>query len=266
MTDENLRRVDAIEIKIGQSAKPGMGGFLPGEKVTSEIAQVRGRSVGIDIISPARFSEIQSAEDLKHLVDWLREQSAGKPIGIKIAAGNLEADLEFALSAGPDFITVDGRAGATGAAPKVVKDAASIPTIYALHRARKLLDKSQAKNVSLVITGGLRISSDFAKAIALGADAIAISTAALMACGCQQYRICNTGKCPVGITTQDPQLRARLQIDESASRLARYLSVCTEELKAFARLTGNDDIHKLGIGDICTTNSEISSFSDIAHV
>ena len=112
MTDENLRRVDAIEIKIGQSAKPGMGGFLPGEKVTSEIAQVRGRSVGIDIISPARFSEIQSAEDLKHLVDWLREQSAGKPIGIKIAAGNLEADLEFALSAGPDFITVDGRAGA----------------------------------------------------------------------------------------------------------------------------------------------------------
>ncbi len=265
VTDENLQRVDAIEIKIGQSAKPGMGGHLPGKKVTSEIAAVRGRAEGMDIISPARFDEIKTSEDLKQKVDWLRERSGGRPIGIKIAAGNLEADLEFALSAGPDFITVDGRAGATGAAPKVVKDATSIPTIFALCRARKFLDERKAKNVSLMITGGLRISSNFAKAIALGADAVAIGTAALIACGCQQYRICNTGRCPVGITSQDPQLRARLQIDESARRLENFLRVCTEELGTFARLTGNDDVHGLSLNDVFTTNSEISNHTDIEH-
>ena len=266
VTDDNLRRVDAIEIKIGQSAKPGMGGHLPGNKVTSEIAAVRGRAEGVDIISPARFEEFRTREGLKSKVDWLRERSEGKPIGIKIAAGNLEADLEFALSAGVDFITVDGRAGATGAAPKVVKDSTSIPTIFALCRARRLLDAAQVDGVSLVITGGLRISSDFAKALALGADAIAIGSAALMACGCQQYRICNTGRCPVGVTSQDPLLRARLQVDEAARRLENFLKVCTDELKAFARLTGNDNVHKLSIGDICTTNSEISNNTSIEHV
>ena len=266
VTDDNLRRVDAIEIKIGQSAKPGMGGHLPANKVTAEIAAVRGRAEGIDIIGPARFDEFRTREGLKGKVDRLRERSDGKPIGIKIAAGNLEADLEFALSAGVDFITIDGRAGATGASPKAVKDSTSIPTIFALCRARKLLDAAQAGNVSLVITGGLRISSDFAKALALGADAIAIGSAALMACGCQQYRICNTGRCPVGVTSQDPRLRERLQIDESARRLENFLRVCTDELKAFARLTGNDDVHKLSIGDICTTNSEISNHTSIEHV
>lgn len=265
VTDENLRRVDAIEIKFGQSAKPGMGGHLPASKVTPEIAAVRGRAAGVDIISPARFTEIRTADDLKRKVDWLRGRSEGKPIGIKIAAGNVEADLELALLAGPDFITVDGRAGATGAAPKVVKDATSVPTIFALHRARRFLDERKADSVSLVITGGLRISSDFAKAIALGADAVAIGTAALMACGCQQYRICDTGRCPIGITSQDPQLRARFEIDESARRLGNFLRVCTEELKAFARLTGNDDIHKLTISDICTTSSEVSNHTDIEH-
>jgi len=265
VTDENLQRVDAIELKIGQSAKPGMGGHLPGNKVTAEIAAVQGRAEGADIISPARFEDIRTRDDLKRQVDRLRERSGGKPIGVKIAAGNVEADLAFALSAEPDFITVDGRAGATGAAPKTVKDATSIPTIFAICRARKFLDERNADNVSLMITGGLRISSDFAKAIALGADAVAIGTAALIACGCQQYRICNTGKCPVGITSQNPDLRARLQIDESARRWENFLTVCTEELKTFARLTGNDDIHRLAIPDLCTTNSEISNHTDIEH-
>jgi glutamate synthase domain-containing protein 2 len=226
---------------------------------------VRGRTAGVDIISPARFEDLRTQDDLKRKVDWLREQSDGKPIGIKIAAGNIEADLAWALAAEPDFITLDGRAGATGAAPKVVKDATSIPTILAVHRARKFLDDRNAENVSLVITGGMRISSDFAKAIAMGADAVAIGTAALMACGCQQYRICNTGKCPVGITSQDPELRARLKIDESARRLENYLRVCTEELKVFARLTGNKDIHQLAMDDICTTNMEISNYATVDH-
>jgi glutamate synthase domain-containing protein 2/rubredoxin len=266
VTEENLRKVDAVEIKIGQSAKPGMGGHLPGKKVAGEIAEIRGFSEGTDIISPSHFEDILSGDDLKKKVDWLRETSGGKPIGIKFAAGNVEADLEVALYAGPDFITIDGRAGATGAAPKFVKAATSIPSVCALHRARKFLDEKGSKGVSLIITGGLRISADFAKALALGADAVAIGTAALMALGCQQYRICNTGRCPTGITTQDPELRAEFDIDESAARLENFLRVSMEELKDFARLTGNGEVHGLSIKDLCTINSEISGHTEIEHV
>ena len=266
VTEENLQRVDAIEIKIGQSAKPGMGGHLPGKKVTKEVADVRGFQEGEDIISPAHFEEIKNKDDLKKMVDLLRETSGGKPVGIKFAAGNIEADLEVALYARPDFITIDGRAGATGASPKFVKAATSVPSMFALYRAQKFLKEKGAENVSLVITGGLRVSADFAKALALGADALAIGTSALMAIGCQQYRICDTGKCPKGITTQDPELRARLNIEEAAKGLGNYLKASTEELEDFARLTGNDDVHKLSINDLCTTNSEISRYTDIEHV
>ena len=265
-TDEYFKRVDAVEIKIGQSAKPGMGGHLPGRKVTAEIAAIRGFAQGQDILSPPHFKEVKTPDDFKRLVDMLREKTAGKPIGIKLAAGNIEQDMEVAVFAGPDFITIDGRAGATASAMKYVKAAASVPTIFALYRARKFLDERAADNISLLVTGGLRISPDFAKALALGADAVAIGTAAMMSLGCQQYRICNTGKCPIGIATQDPELRSRLDIDASAKRLENYLNVCTDELKAFARLTGSSDLHGLSIADICTTNSEISNHTSIEHV
>ena len=266
VTDENLRRVDAVEIKIGQSTKPGMGGHLPAAKVTEDIAAVRGFPIGEDIISPSHFKDIRTAGELKTKVDWLRDKTQGKPVGIKLAAGHIEADLEVALQAGPDFITIDGRPGATGASPKFVKDATSIPTIFALYRARTFLEKQGAGDVALVITGGLRVSSDFAKALALGADAVAIGTAALMACACQQYRQCHNGTCPVGVTTQNVELRSRLNIDVSARKLENFLRVSTEELKDFARLTGNDDVHKLSPDDLCTVNSEISGFTDIEHV
>ena len=266
VTEENLKAVDAIEIKFGQSAKPGMGGHLPGRKVTKEIAEIRGFPEGADIISPAHFPDINTREELKNTVSWLRDISEGRPVGIKVAAGHIEADLDVALFADPDFITVDGRAGSTGAAPKFVKMATSVPTMFALHRARKFLDTRKIKHVALLITGGFRISPDFAKALAMGADAIALGTSALMACGCQQYRICHTGKCPMGITTQDPSLRARFQIETAARRLANYLTVCTKELQDFARLTGNNDVHALSMSDLCTTNSEISQYIDIEHV
>ena len=265
VSEENLRRVDAVEIKIGQSSKPGLGGHLPGEKVTDEIAAIRGFPPGRDIISPSRFADINGPADLKRLVDELRERSAGRPIGIKLAAGHLEKDLEFALAAGPDFITIDGRPGGTGASPKVVKDATSVPTMFALARARRYLDSVGAGEVSLVITGGLRISSDFAKALALGADAVAVGTAALMAACCQQFRMCNTGRCPVGCTTQDPELRARLSIEHSARRVENYLRVCTEELKEFARLTGRTTVAGLQRSDLCTVSSEISRALGIEH-
>lgn len=266
LTDAYLSRVDAIEIKFGQSAKPGLGGHLPAEKVTKEIAAIRGFPEGVAITSPAHFPDIRTRDELKEKIEWLRGKTGGKPVGIKIAAGNIEADLEVALYAGPDFITIDGRPGATGSAPKLIKASTSIPTIFALYRARRFLDRAGAKGVSLIITGGLRVSSDFAKALALGADAIAIGSAAMMAAGCQQYRICQTGRCPVGVTTHDPELRARFDVDKSAERLANFLRVSTEEIQAFARLTGNDDVHGLSISDLCTTNSEISGHTDIEHV
>ena len=266
VTEENLKNAHAIEIKFGQSAKPGMGGHLPAHKVTREIAEIRGAAEGADIISPAHFKDILNREDLKNKVAWLRDVSGGRPVGIKFAAGNIEADLDVALYARPDFITIDGRAGATGAAPKFVKSAASIPTIFAIYRARKHLDANDAMGVSLIATGGLRISPDFAKAIALGATAVAIGTTALITLGCRQFRICDTGRCPMGITTHDPALRKRLNIDTVAKRLENFLQATNEELKNFARLTGNDGIHKLSVNDLCTTNSEISEHTQIEHV
>jgi glutamate synthase domain-containing protein 2 len=266
VSEYNLKRVNAIEIKIGQSVKPGMGGHLPAEKVTEEIAEIRGFPVGTDIVSPSHYNDIKTKDDLYEKVKWLREQSGGKPIGIKLAAGDLEADLEFALYAHPDFITIDGRPGATGAANKFIKESTSIPTIFALYRTKKYFEKNKVNDVSLIITGGFRISSDFAKAIAMGADAVAIGTAALIACGCQQYRLCHTGKCPVGITTQDLELRKRFNVRYSAKKLENFLRVSTEELKNYARITGNDNIHKLAVSDLCTINSEISQHTEIKHI
>ena len=264
VTPENLKNADAIEIKIGQGTKPGLGGHLPGEKVTSEIAEIRGKPAGKDIHSPSKFENVNSKEDLKDLVGQLRERSGGRPIGVKIAAGRIERDLAFCVYAEPDFITIDGRGGATAASPRIIRDATSVPTIYALHRARKYLD-SVNSDISLVITGGLRVSSDFAKALAMGADAVAVATAALIAASCKQYRICGTGQCPMGIATQDPELRARLNIDASALRVANYLNVCLSELEDFARLTGHRRLHDLCVGDLCTVSREISDFTDIPH-
>ena len=267
VTPENLRRVDAIEIKFGQSAKPGMGGHLPGEKVTADIAKARGFPEGQGITSPSRFKDIVTPADLRAKIDELREMSGGRPIGTKIAAGRLEEDLDFILAAGnADFITVDGRPGGTGSSPKYIKMATSIPTIFALYRARRHLDKRGVKDVSLVITGGFRISPDFAKALALGADAVAVATAALIAIGCRQFKMCNTGRCPFGITSQDPELRKMIDIEESARRLGNYLSVSTREIAQFARIAGHDDVHGLCIDDLCTSNSEISKYTEIEHV
>lgn len=264
VTDENLQASDAIEIKIGQGTKPGMGGHLPGSKVTPEIAAIRNKSLGEDVISPSRFPGIDTKEDLKELVETLRRRSKGRPIGIKIAAGRIEKDLEYCVFAGPDFITIDGRGGATGASPAIIRDSTSVPTVYALYRARKYLDSVHAE-VDLVITGGLRVSSDFAKAIAMGADAVAVASAAMVAAACQQYRICGTGMCPVGMATQDPSLRERLHIEAAAKRVANYLNCSAEELRTFARITGHADIHGLSAADLCTVSREISEYTNIVH-
>ncbi len=264
-TKENFMNADAIEIKIGQGTKPGMGGHLPGEKVTEEISRIRGKEIGKDIQSPSKFLELNSKEDLKIMVDYLRVESEGRPIGIKIAAGRIENDLEYCVFAKPDFITIDGRGGATGSSPLLLRESTSVPTIYALARARHYLDKSGA-DIDLVITGGLRVSSDFAKALAMGADAVAISTAALIALGCQQYRICGSGNCPVGVATQDAELRKQIKIEEASERVYRFLNISTEELRVFSRVLGKNDVHDLSLNDIRTLNKEIAEYTKIEHI
>ena len=263
-TIDTFERCDAVEIKIGQGTKPGMGGHLPGDKVTDIISVMRGKPKGKDIISPSRFPEINSPEDLRDMVDKLRRETGGKPIGVKIAAGHIEDDLEFISKSGCDFITIDGRGGATGSSPKFLKDASSVPTLYALSRARRYMD-DHGMSQELVITGGLRTSKDFIKALAMGADAIAIASAALMALGCQKYRACNSGKCPMGIATQDPELESRLDSQAGATRVGNYLNVSSEEIRVFLRVSGHRSLRELSLDDLCTVSTEISENTGIRH-
>ena len=263
--DENLiRQGDAVEIKCGQAAKPGMGGHLPGEKMTPEIAKIRGLKPGQDFISPNRQPDVNSTQDLKKMVGRLREITGGKPIGVKFTASHIEEDLEFALAAEPDFITIDCRGGATGAAPSYIRDNVCLPPIYAIRRARKFLD-DRGSRTTFCVTGGFRDSSDIAKALALGADAVALATASLVAIGCQQYRICNTGKCPVGIATQDPELRTRFSIQASKERFINFYKTTKEELKTLARINGCKDVHDLGLTDIFTISNEVAQNTDIDY-
>ena len=262
--DATFEGCDAVEIKIGQGTKPGMGGHLPGGKVTEEVAKLRGRPLGQDILSPSRFKDINSTDDMRALVDQLRQRTGGKPIGIKVAAGNIEGDLDFIAETGCDFITIDGRGGATGSSPGFLRDNCSVPTVYALARARRHLDE-KSMTQQLVITGGLRTGGDVAKAIAMGADAVAMSSAPLMALGCQRYRICGSGRCPVGIATHDPELTARLDIDVGAKRVSNFLYALAAELRTFGRITGHENIHDLSGKDIVTIDPEIAQYANVRH-
>ena len=262
--DDVIVQADAIEIKIGQAAKPGLGGHLPKEKITDEIAEIRGISKDEDSISPGRHADINTPEDLKREVDHLRELTGGKPIGIKFSSGHVEKDMEIALSANPDFITIDTRGGGTGAGPTFVKDNFAMPAIFAIRRARKYLDSVNSE-VTLCVTGGFRDSGDIAKAIAIGADAVALATASMIAIGCQQYRICNTGNCPVGIATQKPELRERFIIEESVKRFVNLYTGTAKEIETFVRISGRKSVHELDLSDIFTLSREISEFTDIEH-
>lgn len=265
-TDENARRAQAIEIKIGQGAKPGLGGTLPGAKVTAEIAAVRGVAPGTTVHSPARIRELTCAADLRRLIDGVRAITDGVPVGVKFAAGAVERDLEVAVDAGADWVTLDGLGGGTGAAPTHVKDHVGIPSVMALIRARDWLDRQGVTDVQLVVTGGFRTPDEMAKALALGADAVALASAALIAAGCQQYRACNSGGCPVGIATQDPRLRARLEVDRSAERVARYLTVATGMIVDYARICGRRRLGDLDRGDLVSLNRDLAERAGLEWV
>ncbi|ROR32069.1 glutamate synthase-related protein [Inmirania thermothiophila] len=251
--EASLARADAVEIKLGQSAKPGLGGELPAAKVTEEISAVRGIAPGTPAHSPARFPDIDGPEALRARIAWIRERTAGRiPVGIKLAANDPE-DVRAALALEPDFITVDGYGGGTGAAPVDVRDHFGMPLVQILPVARELVDAhnaASARPVSLVATGGLCTPVDVIKALALGADACALATAALFAIGCEYYRACNSGECPVGIATQKPELRARLDIATASERLAAFLDGSRRRIETYLRVMGRRSVAELGPEDL----------------
>ena len=260
---EKLSRVQAFHFKGGQGAKTGTGGHLPGEKVKGKIAKVRGLPEGKAAISPARFPDWTELSQIKDFADEVREFTGGIPIGYKLSAQHIEKDIDAAIEVGVDYIILDGRGGGTGAAPIIFRDNISVPTIPALARARRHLDANGHKDISLVITGGLRTPADFAKALALGADAIAVSNAALQAIGCLGMRACHTNNCPVGIATQKEHLVARLIAEKSAAQLTRYFDTSVSLMKILARACGHDDFTKFNPEDLVTWKRDMSELSGV---
>ena len=262
ITEEILKKADAIEIKIGQGAKPGMGGLLTKEKLTEEIAKIRNVEMGKDVHSPAYHLDIKDIEDLKKKIDWLRNLTGGAPIILKLAAGDVENDVRTALGANSDIIAIDGMEGGTGAAPEAVLNEVGIPTLFALAKARKILDELGAKQ-ELWIGGGLTKGSDFAKALALGADAVFCGTSLLVAMGCVYCRLCYLGNCPKGIATQSPELRKNLNIETAAQNVASFIKNSTEEIKMIAGACGENDVHKLNKQHLRAMSSEIAEIADL---
>lgn len=257
---DKVEQAQAFHFKGGQGAKTGTGGHLPGKKVNDEIAKVRGLKPGEDAISPSRFPDWTKPADYKAFADEVRSRTGGIPVGFKLSAQNIEKDIDAALEIGCDYIILDGRGGGTGAAPLIFRDNISVPTIPALARARRHLDRS-APDVTLIITGGLRLPEDFVKALALGADAVAVSNAAMQAIGCLGMRACNTNKCPVGIATMDPHFRARLEIEKGAKQLANYFGAATELMQLLARACGRRHVSEFQPEDLTTFKREMAELS-----
>lgn len=259
-----LTRVQAFHFKCGQGAKTGTGGHLPGNKNIGRISEVRGIPEGEPAVSPPTFSDLHTVEDFSRFADRVRELSGGIPIGFKLSAQHIERDIEFAVAAGADYIILDGRGGGTGAAPLLFRNHISVPTIPALARARHYLDKIGASGrVTLIITGGLRTHTDFAKALALGADGVAISNSAMQAIGCVGARICNTNLCPAGIATQKPELRKRLKVDVAAQRLANFLAASIELMQVMARACGHDHLNQFSKNDIASWDKDLAELAGI---
>ena len=262
--EELIERVQAFHFKGGQAAKTGIGGHLPGAKVSDKIARVRGLRTGQDAISPATFGQLHSPDDYRRFADRVRECSGGIPIGMKLSANHIEADIDFALAAGVDYLILDGRGGGTGAAPRLFRDHISIPTIPALARARHHLDSRQRGDITLIITGGLRVPEDFIKALALGADGIALANSAIQAIGCLAARICHTNNCPSGIATQNPQLSRQIDIEAAAQRLNRFLTASTSLMKMMARACGHDHLNQFNQNDITTWQKQMNELTGIS--
>ncbi len=262
---DKVKVCQAFHFKAGQGAKTGTGGHLPGTKVVGKIAEVRGLKEGEPAISPSRFEDLATVADYRRVADEVRDATAGIPVGFKLSAQHIENDLDFALDVGADYVILDGRGGGTGAAPLIFRDNISVPTMIALARARRHLDQRRASDVTLVVTGGLRTESDFVKAMAMGADAIALANSALQAIGCLGMRACHTNNCPVGIATQKPNLRRRLEIEKSAARLQRYLAATTDLMKILARACGHTHLAHFAIDDLTTYDRALADLTGVPY-
>jgi methylamine---glutamate N-methyltransferase subunit C len=262
--DELLEKVQAFHFKGGQGAKTGTGGHLPGNKNVGKIAQVRGLEEGEPAVSPPTFRDLASVQDFRKFAARVREISGGIPVGFKLSANHIERDIQFALDAGTDYIILDGRGGATGAAPEMFRDHISVPTIPALARARKFLDEQHASGrVTLVITGGLRVPMDFVKAMALGADGVAIANSAIQAVGCVAARMCHTNNCPSGVATQKPELRKRIKVDRSAQQLHNFLDASVQLMQVMARACGHEHLNQFHRDDLSTWKRDMALLSGV---
>lgn len=265
-SDERLKMADMIEIKLSQGAKPGMGGKLPGPKVTADIARIREITPFETAASPARHPDIASAEEFADKIAYLRKITGGIPIAVKIVGGHLEKDLNaiFNQQHIPDVLVIDGGEGGTGAAPLFTKDHIGLPLVYALPRAARFLEKNQLRErVTLIATGGLRHAMDATKALALGAEAVYLGGALKIALGCRYIKECHKGICPFGIATQDSRLRARLNVDEKAVAVANFIGAATDEIKAVARICGKNDIHKIDRTDLVALTPEVARITGV---
>ena len=244
---EYLNRGAAIEIKVGQGAKPGIGGHLPGEKINKEVSTTRMIPQGSDAISPAPHHDIYSIEDLRQLIYALKEASGYKPVGVKIAAvHNVAAIASGIVRAGADYVYLDGFKGGTGAAPAVIRDHIGIPIEIAIAVVdQRLRDEGIRNQASIIAAGSIRSSADMAKAIALGADCVAIGTAALMALGCHLCQGCHTGSCSWGLTTQKPELTRRLDPEWGAERLTNLVHAWSHELQEILGALGVNAVESL---------------------
>ncbi len=277
----HLRQADAIELTIGQGAKPGTGGLLLGSKVSPEIARLRDLPEGVDQRSPCRHPDMLGPDDMIIKIEELREATDWQvPIFVKLGASRVYDDVKLAAKAGADVVVIDGMEGGTGASPDLLQEHTGIPTLAAVCEARAALEEIGMYGVvQLIIAGGLRHGSDMAKALALGADAVYVGTAALIALNCnkplyvEDYHAigaapyhchhCHTGRCPVGITTQDPELTKRLEIDPAAERVAHWLHAVTSEIQILARACGKRDVHDLEPEDLRALTMEASLITGV---
>jgi glutamate synthase domain-containing protein 2 len=286
----DLHKADAVEVVIGQGAKPGGGGLLLGQKVSQRVADMRTLPPGIDQRSASRHPDWTGPDDLRIKIEELREATGWeKPIYVKIGATRVKNDVKLAVAAGADVVVVDGMQGGTGATQTVFLEHAGIPTLPAVRLAAEALHEiDMVGTVQLIVSGGIRSGADVAKALALGADAVSIGVAALLALGCNRptYRRsgeehaaaadyaalgtepgfchhCHTGLCPVGITTQDPELEKRLDPEVGARWMTNYLKAMTMELTTLARACGKSDVHHLEPEDLAALTIEAAAMAGV---
>ena len=247
-----LNSGDAVEVKIGQGAKPGMGGHLLGAKVTEEVARVRGIPEGSDALSPCRYYDVQTIDDMKHMVEFLRDVTDYQvPIFFKLGPSRPYEDVAACIEVGADAISIDGLVGGTGCSPNVVTQGVGIPTIACIPPAvQALKDAGVHRKVKLIALGGIRNGLDAYKAMAMGADAVGFGSAAEVAMGCRVCYACQKGNCPYGITSQKPEFRARLDPVEAGQKLANFIHACAEEVKILTMLSGHNSIAELSTEDL----------------